>query len=98
MSTATQTQYAARPAIAPDSIDEPLSIYISRTFRAPRQRVFDAWTKPDQMLRWRSPENWTVVEVDSDPRPGGKHRVVVRGTPQARSLEDKPVEVTAASW
>ncbi len=89
MSTA-QMQYAGAPA---ELAEEPLSIYISRTFRASRQRVFDAWTKPEQMLKWRGPEGWEVLEAQSDPRPGGEHRVVVRGIPH-----DRPVEVTGASW
>ncbi len=94
MST-TQMQYAGAPA---ELAEEPLSIYISRTFRASRQRVFEAWTKPEQLLRWRGPEGWEVLEAYSDPRPGGEHRVVVRGTPEPRSAEDKPVELTGASW
>jgi uncharacterized protein YndB with AHSA1/START domain len=93
MSTA-QMQYAGAPA---DLAEEPLSVYISRVFRAPRQRVFDAWTKPEQMLQWRGPEGWQVLEAHSDPRSGGEHRVVVRGTPPPRSPGDKPVEVTGAS-
>ena len=94
MST-TQMQYAGAPA---DLAEEPLSVYISRVFRAPRKRVFDAWTKPEQMLQWRGPEGWQIVEAHSDPRSGGEHRVVVRGTPPPRSPGDKPVEVTGASW
>jgi uncharacterized protein YndB with AHSA1/START domain len=93
MST-TQMQYAGAPG---DLAEEPLSIYISRVFRAPRERVFNAWTKPEQMLRWRSPEGWQVLEARSDPRKGGEHRVVVRGTPPPRSPDDKPVEVTGSS-
>ena len=94
MST-TQMQYAGAPA---DLAEEPLSVYINRTFRAPRQRVFDAWTKPEQMLRWRGPEGWEALEAISEPKPGGQHRTVVRGTPKPRSADDHPVEVTGASW
>jgi uncharacterized protein YndB with AHSA1/START domain len=99
MSTA-QMQYAGDPA---DLAEEPLSIYISRIFRAPRQRVFDAWTRPEMMLKWRGPEGWETLEAESDLRVGGKHRVVVRGTPRPRSEDEKfgvdwkPVEVTGAS-
>ena len=94
MST-TQMEYAGAPA---DLAEEPLSVYISRVFRAPRERVFDAWTKPEQMLQWRGPEGWRIIETHSNLKPGGEHRVVVRGTPPPRSAEDKPVEVTGASW
>jgi uncharacterized protein YndB with AHSA1/START domain len=94
MST-TQMEYAGAPA---DLVEEPLSIYINRTFRAPRQRVFDAWTKPEMLLKWRASEGWEVLRVESDPRPGGQHRVVARGTPRPKSADDRPVEVTKACW
>lgn len=97
MSTATQTQLAAGSVVEPDQSEEPLSVYISRVFRAPRERVFDAWTKPEQMRRWLGPEGFEAIEVSSDPRPGGMHRVVMRGTPLPKSPEDKPVEVTGTS-
>jgi uncharacterized protein YndB with AHSA1/START domain len=97
MSTATRTQYAGGSAVA-DSSAEPLTVYISRTLRAPRERVFEAWTKPEQLLKWRGPEEWEVLEAISDARPGGQHRTVVRGTPRPASPEQKPVEVTGASW
>jgi uncharacterized protein YndB with AHSA1/START domain len=97
MSTTTQTQYAAG-APAADPSEERLSVYISRIFRAPRQRIFDAWTKPEMLLKWREPEGFTVLETHSDPRPGGEHRVVVRGLRPAQSPDDKPAEVIAASW
>jgi uncharacterized protein YndB with AHSA1/START domain len=93
MST-TQMEYAGAPA---DLAEEPLSVYISRTFRAPRRKVFDAWTKPEILVKWRGPEGWEVVEAHSDPHPGGAHRVVVRGTPAPRSAGDHPVEVTGAA-
>ena len=97
MSTQMQTQYAAGDAPA-DSSEEPLSIYISRVFRAPRERVFNAWTKPEMLRKWGGPDEWAVLEAISDPRPGGEYRTVVRGMRPAQSPDDKPVEVTGASW
>jgi uncharacterized protein YndB with AHSA1/START domain len=88
-------QYAGAPA---DLAEEPLTIYITRTFRAPRQRVFDAWTKPEQIIKWRGPEEWEVLEAESDPRPGGKHRVVVHGFQKPQSPDDQPIERTGASY
>lgn len=97
MTTTAEAQDAGS-VVGPDPSQEPISVYISRVFRAPRERVFNAWTKPEQVLRWRAPEGWEVLEVHSDPRPNGEHRVVVRGTLQPRSAEDRPVEVTSASY
>ena len=94
----TATQYASGSAAEPDLSQEPLSVYITRVFRAPRERVFEAWTKPEQMLKWRGPEGWTVVEAHSDLKPGGEHRVVVRGVPQSKLFGEVSGEVTGASY
>jgi uncharacterized protein YndB with AHSA1/START domain len=54
-------------------------IVMTRTFDAPRQKVFDAWTKPDQPPRWmRGPEGWTMPVCEIDLRPGGAWRFVWR--------------------
>jgi uncharacterized protein YndB with AHSA1/START domain len=47
------------------------SVEVRRTIRAPQQRVFDAWTKPDEVKRWHSPGPSVVREADMDLRVGG---------------------------
>lgn len=54
-------------------------IVIARDFRAPRQRVFDAYTKPDLLRRWFGPHGYTLVVCDIDLRVDGHWRYVVRG-------------------
>ena len=44
---------------------------ISRLFQAPRERVWDAWTKPDQLARWLGPKGVTSEVMHFDLRPGG---------------------------
>ncbi|WP_428531825.1 SRPBCC family protein [Rhodopila sp.] len=44
---------------------------ISRVFRAPRPRVWDAWTKPDQLSRWFGPKGVTTTVQAHELRPGG---------------------------
>jgi uncharacterized protein YndB with AHSA1/START domain/DNA-binding transcriptional ArsR family regulator len=52
---------------------------IERTFDAPAERVFDAWTDPEVMRRWyHAGPDWETPEVEVDPRVGGKVRVVMR--------------------
>jgi uncharacterized protein YndB with AHSA1/START domain len=53
-------------------------ITISRVYDAPRQLVWDAWTKPDQLARWWGPPGWTTdpAAVTMDVRPGGVFRLV----------------------
>ena len=62
------TQAAAAPTI----------LELRRTIRAPRQRVFDAWTKPEELKRWHAPGPLTVDNAEADLRPGGKWRVLMR--------------------
>jgi uncharacterized protein YndB with AHSA1/START domain len=44
---------------------------ITRTFAAPRERVFAAWTEPEQFSRWFGPRDCTVLVRAMDVRPGG---------------------------
>ncbi|MGH6736047.1 MAG: SRPBCC family protein [Methyloceanibacter sp.] len=44
---------------------------IRRTFNAPRARVWQAWTDPDQLLHWWGPKGFKVVSTKVDLRPGG---------------------------
>lgn len=54
-------------------------VRIERTFDAPADAVFDAWTTPEVMRRWFhcSPE-WATPEAEVDLRVGGKILVVMR--------------------
>jgi uncharacterized protein YndB with AHSA1/START domain/catechol 2,3-dioxygenase-like lactoylglutathione lyase family enzyme len=54
-------------------------IVITRTFTAPRQRVFDAHTRPDLLRRWFGPHGWRLVVCEVDLRPGGAWHYVLRG-------------------
>jgi uncharacterized protein YndB with AHSA1/START domain len=46
-------------------------LHISRTFDAPRQTVWDAWTQPEQFKQWFMPAPFSVPDCDLDVRPGG---------------------------
>ncbi len=50
---------------------KPKPLVISRTFAAPRDLVFKAWSSAEHMKRWFSPEGCTVPEAEIDFRPGG---------------------------
>ncbi len=47
-------------------------LVIERIFDAPRERVWKAWTDPEQMMRWWGPENFTAPVCKIDFRVGGK--------------------------
>ncbi|HJS57443.1 MAG TPA: SRPBCC family protein [Vicinamibacteria bacterium] len=54
-------------------------IVMTRVFDAPRQLVFDAWTKPELVKRWLlGPDGWTMPVCEIDLRVGGKYRWVWR--------------------
>lgn len=50
-------------------------ISFTRDFNAPRQLVFDAYTKPELVRRWLlGPPGWTFKVCDIDLRVGGRYR------------------------
>ena len=55
------------------------SLTIERTYQAPAQAVFDAWTSEEVMRRWFHGERfWETPEARVDLRLGGTVRVVMR--------------------
>jgi uncharacterized protein YndB with AHSA1/START domain len=55
-------------------------IVMSRVFDAPRNLVFDAWTKPELLERWLGVRGgWSMVVCEVDLRVGGAYRFVWRG-------------------
>jgi len=61
------------------SEDTGYVLRIERTFDAPAEDVFDAWTSPEVMRRWlHCEEAWQTPEAEVDLRVGGKVRVVMR--------------------
>lgn len=55
------------------------TVRITRVVEAPRQLVFDAWTKPDLVSQWMlGPEGWTMPVSENDLRAGGAWRRVWR--------------------
>jgi uncharacterized protein YndB with AHSA1/START domain len=54
-------------------------IQVTRDFHAPRQLVFDAFTKPHLVRRWLlGPEGWTMPVCEIDLKVGGAYRYVWR--------------------
>jgi uncharacterized protein YndB with AHSA1/START domain len=52
---------------------------MNRTFPAPPERVFDAWTSEEVMRRWfHAARDWETSEASVDLRVGGAVRVVMR--------------------
>ncbi len=57
--------------------DGDRAIRITRSFKAPRDLVFDAMSKPEMMKNWfHGPPGWTLTTCTMDLRPGGSYRWV----------------------
>ena len=55
------------------------TLTMERTFAAPAQRVFDAFTSEEVMRRWwHAGRDWETPEARVDLRVGGEVRVVMR--------------------
>ena len=60
-------------------------LVIERIFDAPKERLWKAWTDPDQMRLWWGPEEFTAPYAKIDFRVGGKYLFCMR-TPEGQDL------------
>lgn len=79
-------------------------VVATRYFAAPRQLVYDCFTKPELIKRWLTgPEGWSLVKCENDVKVGGKYLYLFRdasGTEMGvygRFLEVIPAEKIANS-
>ena len=52
-------------------------VSVRRLLSATRERVFEAWTRPDLMARWFFPQEGWVAAVTSDLTVGGQYEVAM---------------------
>lgn len=57
------------------------AIVLTRTFAAPREQVFEAWTQPEHVACWWDAAGNPLKECQIDLRPGGGFRFVSQGSP-----------------
>lgn len=82
------------------------SLSLKRTLAAPRDKVFRAWTRPEELKKWfcrASDESLTSI-IEWDLRVGGKYRVEIR-SPEGKLYrlagtyrEIKPTERLVYTW
>lgn len=53
-------------------------VTITRVFDAPRELVFQAWTRPEHLMRWWGPHGFTTPVCEVDLRVGGAWRILMR--------------------
>lgn len=51
---------------------ERKQVTVEATVKAPIEKVWDAWTRPEQVIRWNNAsDDWHTPRAESDLRPGG---------------------------
>ena len=53
-------------------------LVIQRIFSAPRETVFEAWTKVEHVVNWFGPNGFTAPFCEIDFRVGGSYRICMR--------------------
>lgn len=83
------------------------TLQVRRTFAAPREKVFAAWTQREQLERWMCKDmpSQTVTHHQLDIRTGGRYLMEVRDAEkketywgQGTYLEVKPPEKLVFTW
>jgi uncharacterized protein YndB with AHSA1/START domain len=53
-------------------------VSVTRRYDAPRERVFECWTRAEHLAHWFGPAGFAIHSVQADPRPGGVFRLCMR--------------------
>lgn len=72
-------------------------VVVSRLIDAARERVFDAWVKPEKLAQWWGPDGFTNPRCEIDARPGGKIYIeMIRSSDGKMFPLDGEVEIVEA--
>lgn len=55
-------------------------LQVSRVIKAKREKVFEAWIKPELMAKWFCPQDLKVADVTADAKVGGKYHIAMKDT------------------
>jgi len=61
------------------TINKSAELKLIRIFDAPVEAVWDAWTDPDQVVKWWGPRGFTLTTHSKDLRPGGHWKYTMHG-------------------
>jgi uncharacterized protein YndB with AHSA1/START domain len=59
----------------PDSDSQKETLVVRKTIQASPERLFAAWTEPEQLRAWWGPEGVICIAADVDLRRGGRYRI-----------------------
>ena len=66
----------------PEKKDESLAareLVLTRVFDAPARLLFEAYSKPEHLLKWFGPAGWPLTLCEVDFRVGGRYRFAMTG-------------------
>jgi uncharacterized protein YndB with AHSA1/START domain len=61
------------------TLTEGRDLILKCIIRAPREKLFKAWTDPELLKQWFTPPPWTTALAETDVRVGGSTLIVMRG-------------------
>jgi uncharacterized protein YndB with AHSA1/START domain len=62
------------------------TLKMQRTFDAPRELVWRAWSNPEILVLWMGPVEWPAVSATCDFRVGGEWRICLRSPETGENL------------
>jgi uncharacterized protein YndB with AHSA1/START domain len=62
-------------------------VHVTRTFDAPIERLWRAWTEPDDLRLWWGPAGFDCTRATADVRPGGRIFVTMRAPAEYGGFE-----------
>ncbi len=62
----------------PFTINPELDLVLDRFLDVPPSLVWEAWTKPEHLVHWFTPDPWKTVACEIDLRPGGAFQTTMR--------------------
>jgi uncharacterized protein YndB with AHSA1/START domain len=62
------------------------AVHVARTFPAPRERVFRAWTESEAVCQWFGGPLGSTESVEADVRVGGSYRITFKLPPTRRKV------------
>lgn len=81
-----------------------VTVRLRRVFASPRERVFRAWTEPEQIESWLRPLGYRTTVVDLELRVGGRYRFEMVAHDRSSwfvtgvYFEVRPAEKLVYSW